>query len=115
MAHIFAPFTLNRVMGTRILDARTALGAVVPLKLGLPVLTVAAIVWLARELMRPAANGQGPAAPGTTAAIVNPARLLAAFLMAAAFGGVGIAACMSGNLAVVMFPSCRNCWFCTWC
>ena len=70
------------------------LGSVLSLKIVLPALTVAAIVWLARELMLAAAT--------RAAEVVSPAPFLAAFIMAAAFGGVGVAACMSGNLAVLM-------------
>ena len=95
-----------------VLRLLTALGFVVPLKVVLPVLTVAAIVWLARELREPAAMlvGRRPTAEVTggqsagaaPSGVVSPARFLAAFVMAAAFGGVGTAACMSGNLAVLM-------------
>lgn len=74
-----------------VLRLLAVMGSVLPLKVVLPVLTVVAIVWLARELAGTAASG-----------VVSPRRFLAAFVMAAAFGGVGTAACMSGNLAVLM-------------
>ena len=74
-----------------VLRLLAVMGSVLPLKVVLPVLTVVAIVWLARELAGAAASG-----------VVSPRRFLAAFVMAAAFGGVGTAACMSGNLAVLM-------------
>lgn len=77
-----------------VLRLLAVLGTVVPLRLLLPVLTAAAIVWLVRELMLPAGVSGDM--------VVTPLRFSAAFIMAAAFGGVGTAACMSGNLAVLM-------------
>ena len=74
-----------------VLRLLAVMGSVLPLKVVLPVVTVVAIVWLARELAGTAASG-----------VVSPRRFLAALVMAAAFGGVGTAACMSGNLAVLM-------------
>ena len=79
------------------------LGAVVSLKIILPVLTVGAIVWLARELAHPKTLPEGSAQAGATASqVITPTRFLAAVVMAGAFGGVGAAACMSGNLAGLM-------------
>lgn len=108
-----------------VLRLLAVLGSVLPLKVVLPVLTVAAIVWLARELMQPGVAGRlathatgaqsssvsvseadsgavSKAAGAAASGVVSPTRFLAAFVMAAAFGGVGTAACMSGNLAVLM-------------
>jgi hypothetical protein len=63
---------------------------VVPLHVLLPALTVGSLVWLAVELAR------------ATSQVIGPARFAAAFVMAAAFGGVGAPALMSGNLAPTM-------------
>jgi hypothetical protein len=94
-----------------VLRLLAVLGSVLPLKVVLLVLTVAAIVWLARELIQPGVAGR-PLVPtrdllpaGDVLAdrsVISRGRFLAAFVMAAAFGGVGTAACMSGNLAVLM-------------
>lgn len=87
-----------------VLRLLAAVGAVVPLKVVLPVLTVGAIVWLARELMdattKPSASAQATGADASQT--IGPIQFAAAFVMAAAFGGVGAASCMSGNLANLM-------------
>lgn len=91
-----------------VLRLLAVLGGVVPLKVVLPVLTVGAIGWLAHELGQGVASaGAGVPAAGSLEAggvsqVISPFRFAAAFVMAAAFGGVGAAACMSGNLAVLM-------------
>jgi hypothetical protein len=83
-----------------VLRLLACIGAVVPLTVVLPVLTLGAIVWLARELMEATAK---PSASGAAVSqTLGPLQFAAAFVMAAAFGGVGAASCMSGNLANLM-------------
>jgi hypothetical protein len=65
------------------------LARLVHLRVLLPALTITALVWLCRELMR-----AGVAS--------SPTRLLAVTAVAGAFGGLGAPALLSGNLAPLM-------------
>jgi hypothetical protein len=87
-----------------VLRTLAVINSIVPLRVLLPALTVASFVWLFLELMqmtREVTRGLSTTGSGEAHG-VGPRRLLLAALAAAAFGGIGAAALMSGNMAPLM-------------
>ena len=86
-----------------ILRVLAFLNGLVPLRLLLPVLTLAALVWVSRELLRASRSDpiSGPADSGQ-ARIIGPVRFLFAVAVAGGFGGIGAPGLMSGNLAPLL-------------
>jgi hypothetical protein len=81
------------------------LSSVLPLKVVLPALTLAALVWLSRELLGAAPrSGTAPlqSACETHEHVIGPGRLALAIAAASGFGGIGAAALLSGNMSPLM-------------
>jgi hypothetical protein len=86
-----------------ILRVLAFLNGLVPLRLLLPALTLAVLVWVSRELTRASRSdpNPGPADSGQPR-IIDPVQFLFALAVAGAFGGIGVPALMSGNLAPLL-------------
>jgi hypothetical protein len=81
------------------------LSSVLPLKVVLPALTLAALVWLSRELLDAVAwSGTAPSqsARETQEHIIGPWQLALAIAAASGFGGIGAPALLSGNMSPLM-------------
>ena len=81
------------------------LSSVLSLKVVLPALTLAALVWLSRELLDAVAwSSTAPvqSARETRERIIGPSQLALAIAAASGFGGIGAAALLSGNMSPVM-------------
>jgi hypothetical protein len=81
------------------------LGSVLPLKVVLPALTLAALAWLSRELLDAMAwSGTAPLQPAreTREHIIGPRQLALAIAAASGFGGIGAPALLSGNMSPLM-------------
>jgi hypothetical protein len=81
------------------------LSSVLPLKVVLPALTLAALVWLSRELLDAAAwLGTAPlqSACETRKRSIGPWQLALAIAAASGFGGNGAAGLLSGNMSLLM-------------
>ena len=81
-----------------VLRALAVLNGLVPLRLLLPALTLAALAWLSYELTQTTRRDSSPGEPP----VIGPLQFLLALGIAGAFGGIGASALMSGNLAPLM-------------
>ena len=81
------------------------LSSILPLKVLLPALTLAALVWLSLELLDPvASSGTTPlqSAREPQERVIGPRQLALAIAVASGFGGIGAAALLSGNMSPLM-------------
>ena len=86
-----------------ILRVLAFLNGLVPLRLLLPALTLAALVWVSYELMRASRSDPNPGPAGSgQPRIIGPVQFLFAVAVGGAFGGIGAPALMSGNLAPLL-------------
>lgn len=92
---VLLPFVYHPVV-LRLLALLDSIGS---LRVVLIALTVGAVIWLSREVMYTTTHPQGGEAGSRS---FGPMHYLVAFAMACAFGGVGVTACMSGNVSVTM-------------